>query len=33
MVKGEYTIVLATAFGVNTAGGDTITPTLRFLKF
>jgi hypothetical protein len=33
MVKGEYKIVLATAFGVNTAGGDTITPTLRFLKF
>jgi hypothetical protein len=33
MVKGEYKMVLATAFGVNTAGGDTITPTLRFLKF
>jgi hypothetical protein len=33
MVKGEYTMVLATAFGVNTAGGDVIVPTLRFLKF
>ncbi len=33
LIKGEYRIVLSTAFGVNTAGGDSITPTLRFLRF
>ena len=33
LIKGEYKIVLATAFGFNTAGGDVTIPTLRFLKF
>jgi hypothetical protein len=32
-VKGEYKMVAATAFGVNTAGADVVKPTLRFLKF
>jgi hypothetical protein len=33
LIKQEYAITHGTAFGVNLAGGGSITPTLRFLKF
>jgi len=33
LVKQEYKIVHSVALGVVIAGGDTITPTLRFLRF
>jgi len=33
LIKLEYGIVHSAAFGVNIAGGGSVTPTLRFLKF
>ncbi len=33
LIKQEYVMIHSTAFGVNIAGGDVKTPTLRFLKF